>query len=319
MPPTSKAVLKAAVIATLTLSHVIYCSTNASAAIGACYDATPNSTGTPKYNGLFAGAVRIPPALLENGWVPQGLALWQNWDGQGNNLLLGTAYDARLGSSRSAMQGINPASGQATTRVFLPESHVGGVAVVGQWIYVSNGEGVIARYSASTVRAALQRPATAPLTLAPLTNHYVYGSSFLGMFGGSLYAGRFDENSSNWMQRLIVEQTSGALVVAESIAVPPKTQGVAVMQSHYIFSTSYGRTNRSNIYVVRRNGYANWSQASGTCMRAPNMAEGITVGAGAVFVTFESGSSVYPDATMRRSTIGVANLARLISELGLPY
>jgi glutamine cyclotransferase len=74
--------------------------------------------------------------------------------------------------------------------------------------------------------------------------------------------------------------------------VPTKTQGLLVTGSHFVFSTSYGRDKRSNLYVVRR-GQPDLDKAKLSCFRAPSMSEGITEYGGRAYLVFESGSHVY--------------------------
>jgi hypothetical protein len=79
--------------------------------------------------------------------------------------------------------------------------------------------------------------------------------------------------------------------------VPMKTQGVAVLSDRFIFSTSYGRGNRGNIYVVKR-GYSSLDSAKLRCFRSPSMNEGMTVYGNYVYVVFEGGSYEYSSGAL---------------------
>jgi glutamine cyclotransferase len=74
--------------------------------------------------------------------------------------------------------------------------------------------------------------------------------------------------------------------------IPTKTQGLLVTATHFIYATSYGRDNRSNLYVVRR-GQKDLDAATLSCFRAPSMAEGITEYNGTAYQVYESGSYLY--------------------------
>jgi hypothetical protein len=80
------------------------------------------------------------------------------------------------------------------------------------------------------------------------------------------------------------------------IEVPKKTQGLLVLPNYFVFSTSFGRTNRSNIYVVKR-GYSSlatsYNNGNLRCVRAPTMSEGVASTGGQIYQLFESGADCY--------------------------
>ena len=80
--------------------------------------------------------------------------------------------------------------------------------------------------------------------------------------------------------------------VAGAWEVPTKTQGLMITANHFVYSTSYGRGNRSNLYVVRR-GQKDLDAAQLSCFRAPSMTEGITEYNGTAYLVYESGSHLY--------------------------
>ena len=112
-----------------------------------------------------------------------------------------------------------------------------------------------------------------------------------------LFAGRFDGNGRDVMYRYRINAGTGALTtISGAVEVPMKTQGLAVTPGRYVFSTSLGRHNRSNIYVTRK-GHADLDNARPWCFRAPSLTEGITVSqTGRVYVAYESGSARYRDS-----------------------
>ena len=79
---------------------------------------------------------------------------------------------------------------------------------------------------------------------------------------------------------------------AGAYEVPKKTQGLLVTASRFIYSTSYGNDNRSNIYVVD-GGARTISPSTAKCFRAPSMTEGIT----------EYGGKAVPRLRVRRGAV----------------
>ncbi|WP_139320540.1 glutaminyl-peptide cyclotransferase [Saccharomonospora sp. CUA-673] len=76
-----------------------------------------------------------------------------------------------------------------------------------------------------------------------------------------------------------------------------KTQGMTVADGTFIYSTSYGRTNRSNIYTVDEG--ATEIDPTARCYRAPSMTQGITDHNGRLYVLNESGAAKFADPPPR--------------------
>jgi hypothetical protein len=89
-----------------------------------------------------------------------------------------------------------------------------------------------------------------------------------------------------------------------SWCVPRKTQGLVVTEDLFIYSTSHGRNNRSNIYVVRRGeGSSDLDTARMFCFRSPSMSEGLTVYGNDIYVAYESGAAYYSQASDKPDNI----------------
>ena len=163
-------------------------------------------------------------------------------------------------------------------------AHVGGVAVVGTWMFVAgptvDGLPTILRFKLRSVRRALAdgQPLEAQAESRINVGTAGFAASFLAAEGSRLWVGTFDEDSRNRMYQL-----------------PKKTQGLAVTGTHFIFSTSYGSRSRSNVYVVRRGRkyLDNAYPQDLACFAAPSMSAGITLSGGQAFLSFESGSYRY--------------------------
>jgi hypothetical protein len=169
------------------------------------------------------------------------------------------------------------------------------VAVVGRWVFVTDAGNTVYRYRADRV-AAIFRGQRHPDTLDGAPAGTVIGSGFLATDGQSLWAGTFNQNGLGVMHRYTVDGNGNLHAAGGNIEVPKKTQGLLVLPNYFVFSTSYGRTNRSNIYVVKR-GYPNlvtsYRNGNLRCVRAPTMSEGVAITGDRVYQLFESGADCY--------------------------
>ncbi len=270
----------------------------ASAAI-TCIDAgTDDDTATPYYSARFDPSHKLSQATLD-AYVPQGLTTWRSYYGPGHDLLLMSAYNGAGDDRRAILQGIDQRDGSLTHRVVINTGHAGGVAVHDGYVYVSGANGgVVRKYDAQAVASRLRTGTGGALDGTVAGD--VYGSSFLAVHDGTLFAGKFNPDARDKMGKYPIradgnlgDRTGGW------VAVPTKTQGLAVSDTHFVFSTSEGRNYRSNLYVVAR-GYGDLddAQADGKlrCFRAPTMAEGITFSQGKAYLVYESGAAKYAEA-----------------------
>lgn len=256
------------------------------------------ASASTTYDATFRLGHDIPAAML-NGYIPQGLGTWPGWGGAGRDLLIQTAYN----DGGSVVLGLVPGGGATQMpRLLLPDgssavSHVGGVAVVGRWMYVTGPRSkTILRFPLRAVRARLadgkdlRARAEIPLRIPG------FSASFLAAEGSTLWVGMHDPDSRNRMYPLQVGSRGGLKVQLRTWRqIPKKTQGLAVTRTHFLYSTSYGSKNRSNVYVVRR-GYTFLDRAHSqdlVCFAAPSMSQGFTVSGGQAFLSFESGSFKY--------------------------
>lgn len=274
---------------------------------------------SPFYNGKSASTVYdstfklghgVPAEFLDH-YVPQGLGTWRNWLGK-SDLLIQSGYNDA--TDRAAIVGMVPGGGTTKVAVLaLPgkrqepryvNAHVGGVAIVGSWMFIAgpskDGKPTVLRYGLEEAHKAMQ---TAGVLRAQkqikLDVPAGFNASFLAPQGSSLWIGTFDKDHRNRMHRFAIGAKGGLKRVGGVnawVQVPKKTQGLAVTKSHWVFSTSWTRGARSNVYVVRRgNKFLDGASKKNdlTCFAAPSMAEGITFSGGQAFLSFESGSFEY--------------------------
>lgn len=279
----------------------------------ACSDTVGSA---PFYNGDSASTVydstfklghAIPQGVLD-GYVPQGLGAWKPASGPG--LLIQAAYND--GTGRAVIAGMVPGGDKAVLTLLGPgkqgpvNAHVGGVAVVGSWLYITgapneqNGLPTVLRYSMPAVAEQFEQggeiKAVGRQTLDVGTTGFA--TSFLAPDGNAVWAGTFDDNSRNRMYKFAVG-ASGKLTrvggAGNWVQIPMKSQGLAVTNSHFLFSTSHTSVARSNVYVIRR-GKKFLDKAYPedlTCFAAPSMSQGIALIGGQAFMSFESGSFRY--------------------------
>lgn len=246
------------------------------------------------YDGMFSESRAIPG--LDDGYVPQGLTVWKD-------LMLITSYKDDGDSEGDArIYVINLTTG-ARDFVQIADSHAGGVAVVKDWVFVEgkrvedgDDEGTgkdytIDKYRLGDLLLSLSLPGHLPIKRSGEPRP-VYGSSFLTSSGDTLYAGRFNKGDRDSMYEYSVAD-NGDLKTGQKYEVPKKTQGLLVAKGHFIYSTSQGEGNFSNVYVV--DGGATDIDPSARCFRAPSMSEGIAAFNETAYLLFESGAEKYEE------------------------
>jgi len=233
--------------------------------------------------------------------IPQGAATWSNWDGD-DDLLLFTAY---RGGNDAYVMGIDPKTGKHVGTAEIKSFHAGGIAVFEKlgWAYVSgvrrNGQDTVAHFSLDKLKQAIKKNA---FIEAETETAVLVASSFLTSHGptNTLWVGAFSDDSLGVMEAYKVRADGELDPVGELWEVPKKTQGLVVTKDLFIFSTSLGNDNRSNIYVVRRGkGEQKLSRNRLYCFRAPSMAEGMTRYGDDVFLIFESAAAHYVEKKPR--------------------
>jgi hypothetical protein len=236
------------------------------------------------YNDRFTNSAAVPNLST---YTPQGIGTWWNWDGK-KDLLLVTEY--RTGA-RSRIVGIDPATNKTVGVVAIDATHGGGITTSNGWAFVQGSTNGIRKYKLSTLKTAMKAAGT-PYIKPVGAERKVYGASFLTSYGGYIWSGKFNDKGRDKMYQYKINSNGSLTTINKAWEIPTKTQGLLVTGTHFIFSTSYGRTNRSNLYVVRR-GQPDLDKARLKCFRAPSMSEGITEYGGRAYLVFESGSHLY--------------------------
>jgi hypothetical protein len=308
-----------------------------------CY--TTQSTTNPFYRGDSASRVydwvntgsqttqrfgqgpAIPAGLYDDRYVPQGIAAWPNWNGTGEDVILISAYHDGDGDKNpdgsSAVFGVVASGSRAGTglgRMLIANGHVGGLGVYQGWLYVGS-ESEIRGYRLSKVRNALEGANTNTTEARDYNRPSSYVVGFMGTGDGHLWAGDFDETSAQHLNGYVqTDNATGEIAYQSSTQVyaPKKTQGVTVTATHVIFSTSYTRGDRGNLWVMPRN-QDSLSDGNSYCFRAPSMNQGLTVLNGRLYVGFESAAYTYTKdpSDLPRNIIDHLHTATLTSVTGL--
>jgi hypothetical protein len=265
-------------------------------------------------------------------FTPQGLTYWKTWDGKAD-LLLASAYD--VGTRDAIIVGLDPTrndKGATVGVVRLESDHAGGIAMHDDWLFVSDGPHSIRTFTVSDLREAMRESKDSQTEKTPKISPIrvtkdLYGTSFLTADNGDrkLYAGLFNEKHRDWMYRYTIND-GGVLSLDRKEdgnglrwETPGRTQGVTLTGEHFVFSSSYNRALRSNLYVTDR-GETNLDRASVRCFRAPSMAEGLAVDGDNAYLLFESGSFEYNghNGPRARNVIEGVHRAKIGDLTGIP-
>jgi hypothetical protein len=260
------------------------------------------------YDARFSGSAAVPNL---GSYTPQGIGTWWNWDGS-KDLLLVTSY--RKGAN-SQIIGIDPATNKTVGVVAIAETHGGGITTSNGWAFVQGSTNGIRKYKLSALKTAMKAAGT-PYLKSVGSERKVYGASFLTSYGGYVWSGKFNDKGRDKMYQYKINADGSLTTVNKAWEIPTKTQGLLVTGSHFVFSTSYGRDKRSNLYVVRR-GQPDLDKAKLSCFRAPSMAEGITEYGGKAYLVFESGSHLYRGDSKTLNVITHLHKATIASLTGL--
>lgn len=268
---------------------------------------TPASASTSAHTSSQSPAMRPPPAspspyveyrkyfnpgarpIPASGtkWVPQGLANW------GNDKLAISYYDGTysdkdyLKRDFSRIVIVDRASLKEITYFKLnTKRHVGGLAYTRGYLWVATNSSLL-RYSTAKLfggRGSTIHADTKPIPVYSKAS-YAFGD------GSSIWVGTCNETKRDYMYRYSV--SGGKLgKYPTKIRTPSKVQGVAVVGSKIIWSTSWGNANSKLVVWPTKTVY-NGSKAIGNWVTAPPRAEGMAYANGHLHLVYESGAKKY--------------------------
>jgi hypothetical protein len=294
-----------------TLSALLLAGSTASAEL--CYTDSSGKDG-PFYDGPSASYMYDDTFRRTNirlghfdSHIPQGAATWSNWNSE-QDLLLFTAYSAKGG--RPFIMAFEPKSTKHIGTVSVSSqhesvNHAGGIAVFEKlgWAFMSgperkDGQSTVVSLSLKKLKQTIKDNGV----IAPESETVVTSASFLTSHGptDTLWVGHHSPDKLGTMEAYKVGADGELTALSGRWEVPKKTQGLVVTKDLFVYSTSLGNDNRSNIYVVRRGkNEGDLSRAKLVCFRAPSMAEGMTVYGNKVFLIFESAADHYVEKKPR--------------------
>jgi hypothetical protein len=168
---------------------------------------------------------------------------------------------------------------------------------------------ILARGSRKVIRYPKLDLALAPDGSAITRNadYTLLANSFMEISGNRMYVGSFHENRAGDAYRYILDATEEPHYDNHSFGVPAQVQGMAITQTHFVWSLSYGRDNDSTLAIDNRDGPIERT------VTAPNMSEDLaTTPDGELYVVYESAAMKYSDADYQVRTIHHGPLSDLI-------
>lgn len=239
------------------------------------------------YDNIFQNAFATPN--LSKGYTPQGMTTWPLPNGS-SLLIIGEYKPGHV----SYLVAVDPATGHTYGTVKISEAHLGGIAVVGKWLFAQDKPGTnhekVRKYSMGDLAAAFLKSHQTGI------NQYVkksgglqsvYWASFMSSYGGHLYAGHHGINDVNMVEYSV--SSTGVLKQVHVYQSPKYTDGVVVTADRFIF-ISHSVANRSfgTMTITKRT--AHLSDKPIRCFAMPNLGEGAVLDHGAVYTAYESGS-----------------------------
>lgn len=289
-----------------------------------CDSAQPRG-GTAAYQGPSVSALydRLfsPNTLVPNlsSFIPQSLVDWPNWDDAGHDLLLLGMYRA---GSPSYLVGIDPDASRVVATVAVEESHLGGLAFLGDWLFTGDnpwphpGSPTVRRYRVAELRNTMLQAAaygSQPYLRGDGPRQPVHATDFMATDGDAMYAGNHGNPADGVMYRYSLDDDGWLRAEQGPWAVPARAQGLVITPDDFVFSTD-NNTGRGELVVVRRESPGGHPRPIG-CIWMPSMPEGIAVHHRNLLATFESGAARYSrdDPTNRISHLHSGSLGALLS------
>jgi hypothetical protein len=251
-------------------------------------DAFYGPAASSVYDSVSDTAFGIPN--LSKGYTPQGMTIWNLPNGS-SLMIIGeyrTGYDSYLVA-------VDPGTGHAYGTVKVAEAHLGGIAIVGNWLFAQdkpniNGEKVRKYDMGKLAKAFLKSHQTGTNPFVGKTGKLqkVYWASFMSSYGGHLYAGHHGINDVSMYEYSV--SSAGTLKKVHVYEAPQLTDGVVVTADRFIFISHGAVGDGYGIMTVAARS-AHLSDRPYRCFAMPNLGEGAVLNNGVVFTVFESASS----------------------------
>jgi len=254
----------------------------------------PGPSGSALYDSLFKPSFEIP--YLADKYTPQGMAVWPRWFNDGGSLVVIGMYSK---GHDSYLVGVDPSNGAVYGTIRVLEAHLGGLAVVGDWLFAQDqaqwGGEKVRKYRLVDLAAAFEQShsdGSKPYVKRSGTPQPVYNASFMSSYDGYLWAGHHGGTVDKMYQYSV--SSDGLLTqVGDPWQVPAFTDGLVVTADRFIFiSHNMNGDEPGFVTVSAKNHYL--SGSPGLCFGAPSLGEGAVYDNGQILVIYESGSFRFP-------------------------
>lgn len=229
--------------------------------------------------------------------TPQGMTL------AGDYLLI-SAYCNCGNKHRSVIYVLNNKTQKYLTTVILDSTcHVGGIAKLGDYLWVcdssqsdSKDKHILRAYKFSDIKAAIGKDYK---TLSVHKNRTVDTKpSYMCAANGYLYVGTFSETSkTSTIYYYSVDGTKLDKKGSFKISGLAKIQGISIRGKYMAVTSSYGRENKSKVYIYKDNGKFKADGQKYTKpvkkFNFPNMLEACYIDKSQTYFLFESGAELY--------------------------
>lgn len=254
-------------------------------------------------------------------YVPQGMTTWTNWNGKGDDLILiGLYRGPKERGEQSVIAAVDPRSGDQYGAVRVRNSHLGGIAVAGDFLFTQDRATktteTVRRYRLSTLESALKKSNSTgdiPFIGMLKETQEIYAADFMTVHNGRVWAGRYSEHAPDRMYEYTVSAKGKLSPVGTGWPIPPRTQGALVSDDAFVFNSS----NHAHHGVMVIADKSRSESRRTVCFASPSMGEGMTLVGDRAFNLFEGGSYKYTNALNRIDSVHEASmrsLERLIGE-----
>lgn len=277
----------------------------------------PGPSASDTYDAQWTKAFRIPHL---DSYVPQGMTTWQNWNGEGDDLvLIGLYRGRRQEGQQSIIAAVDPRTGEHYAGLRVRHSHLGGIAVVGEFLLAQdqaarNAEETVRRYRLSSIRAAVvESNRTRDLKFVGMLREVqeIHSADFMTVHGDRLWAGRYSEHEPTEMFEYAVDARGKLTPLGAGWPIPPRTQGALVTDTAFVFNSS-NHLHHGVMVLTERSRAA---ERRTVCFASPSMGEGMTLIGDRALNLFEGGSFKYPKALNRITDVHEASMRSLAALL----
>jgi hypothetical protein len=250
----------------------------------------PGPAASTLYDSLFKPGWAVP--YLDQKYTPQGLTAWPRWFNDGGSLIVVGMYAQ---GQDSYLVGIDPTNGKVYGTIRVLEAHLGGLAVVGDWLFAQDqavwGGEKVRRYRLSDLAAAFEQSHTdgsKPYVKRYGQTQQVYFASFLASYNGHLWSGHHGGHIDK-MYEYAVSADGIITQIGDAWEVPAFTDGLVVTDDRFVFISHNSDGDKPGEITVTAKNHR-LADGPATCFGAPSLGEGAVLDNDQILVLYESGS-----------------------------